>query len=114
LWLLHTWLSAITGSPPFGPFLSELTILKAALDQGRGGVAAAYLALLAVIFVGMITVGLRMTQGAAADRWTLARPAESTLAIGPPAALAALVLMLGLYVPPVIHRAIEEAALLLR
>ncbi len=44
---------AITGSPPFGPFLSELTILKAALDQGRGVVAVGYLALLAVIFIGM-------------------------------------------------------------
>lgn len=104
---------AITGSPPFGPFLSEFTILKAALDHGRGGVAAAYLVLLAMIFVGMITVGLRMTQGAAADRWRLARPAEPLLAIGPPAALAALVLMLGLYIPPVLHRAIEEAAHLL-
>jgi hypothetical protein len=61
----------------------------------------------------MITVGLRMTQGAALDRWTLARPAEPMLAIGPPAALAALVLMLGLYVPPALHRAIEEAAHLL-
>jgi hypothetical protein len=35
------------------------------------------------------------------------------LAIGPPAALAALALMLGLYIPPVLHRAIEEAAHLL-
>ena len=34
---------AITGSPPFGPFLSEFTILKAALDQGRNGVALIYL-----------------------------------------------------------------------
>jgi hydrogenase-4 component F len=104
---------AITGSPPFGPFLSEFTILKAALDHGRGGVAAAYLALLAMIFVGMITVGLGMTQGAAADRWRLARPAESVLAIGPPTVLAALVLMLGLYVPPLLQRTIEEAAHLL-
>ena len=31
---------AITGSPPFGPFLSELVILKAALDQGQMVVAA--------------------------------------------------------------------------
>jgi hydrogenase-4 component F len=44
---------AITGSPPFGSFLSELTILKAALDQGRGAVAGGYLTLLAVIFIGM-------------------------------------------------------------
>ena len=56
---------AISGSPPFGPFLSELTILKAALDQGRGIVAAAYLALLAVIFIGMANVVLPMAQGRA-------------------------------------------------
>jgi hydrogenase-4 component F len=104
---------AITGSPPFGPFLSELTILKAALDQGRGGVASAYLALLAVIFVGMISAGLRMAQGAAGDRWTRARPPESVLAIGPPAALALAVLILGVYIPPAVHTAIEEAARLL-
>ena len=28
-------LLAITGSPPFGPFLSEFTILKAVFDQGE-------------------------------------------------------------------------------
>jgi len=104
---------AITGSPPFGPFLSEFTILKAALDQGRGGVACAYLVLLAIIFVGMITVALGMAQGPADDRWRLARPSESLLAIGPPAALAVVVLILGLYVPPAMHTAIEEAAHLL-
>jgi hydrogenase-4 component F len=104
---------AITGSPPFGPFLSEFTILKAALDQGRSGVAAAYLILLAMIFVGMITAGLRMAHGPADDRWKLARPSESLLAIAPPAALAAGILVLGLYIPPAMHTAIEEAARLL-
>jgi hydrogenase-4 component F len=104
---------AITGSPPFGPFLSEFVILKAALDQGRSGVAGAYLLLLAIIFVGMITAGLRMAQGPADERCTRALPAESALAIGPPAALAALVLILGLYIPPVVHAALEDAAHLL-
>jgi hydrogenase-4 component F len=104
---------AITGSPPFGPFLSEFTILKAALDQGRSGVACTYLVLLAMIFVGMITAGLRMAQGAADDRWQLARPPESVSAIAPPAALATVVLILGLYIPPAVHTAIEEAAHLL-
>src|SRR5258708_19778873 len=33
LWVLG--FLAITGSPPFGPFLSEFTILKAPLDQSR-------------------------------------------------------------------------------
>ena len=98
---------AITGSPPFGPFLSELTILKAALDQGRGVVAAAYLIFLAMIFVGMMTIVLRMAQGRADGRTPQPEP---MLAIVPPAALGVLVLVLGLYIPPAVQRLIEEAA----
>jgi len=41
LWLAGVF--AITGTPPFGPFLSEFTILKAALDQGHVVVAVLYL-----------------------------------------------------------------------
>src|SRR5436309_3661808 len=43
LWVVG--LFAITGAPPFGTFLSEFTILKAALDQGRAAGAITYLAL---------------------------------------------------------------------
>ena len=60
------WLAgflAIVGSPPFGPFLSELTILKGVLDAGRPLVAVAYLSALAVVFVGMATIFLRMAYG---------------------------------------------------
>lgn len=101
---------AITGSPPFGPFLSEFTILKAALDHGRAGVAAAYLGLLAVAFVGMTAALLRMTQGP--PPWGGSRPAprEALLAVAPPAALGVLVLVLGLYVPDALRAAIESAA----
>src|SRR5260370_9221057 len=53
LWVLG--FLAITGSPPFGPFLSEFTILKAALDQGRSFVAIAYLVLLAIIVAARAT-----------------------------------------------------------
>jgi hydrogenase-4 component F len=42
---------AITGSPPFGPFLSELTIVNAALLRGHWIVGALFLVLLAVVFV---------------------------------------------------------------
>ncbi len=55
-WSGVLWLAgflAITGTPPFGAFLSEFTILKAALDLDRGWVAGIYLLLLAIIFVGM-------------------------------------------------------------
>ncbi|HQH72514.1 MAG TPA: proton-conducting transporter membrane subunit, partial [bacterium] len=57
LWIMG--FLAITGTPPFGPFLSEFTILKAAIDQGRPAVAAAYLIFLSVIFMGMAATFLR-------------------------------------------------------
>jgi hydrogenase-4 component F len=99
---------AITGSPPFGCFLSEFTILKAALDQGRALVAVAYLALLAVIFVGMATAVLGMAQGPAPVGHAAGRR-EQLLAIAPAGTLVALVLLLGLYIPPVVRSAVEEA-----
>jgi hydrogenase-4 component F len=110
LWMAG--LFAITGSPPFGCFLSEITILKAALDQGRAGVAIAYLGLLAVIFVGMATTVLGMAQGSPAER-RLPAEREPLLSVAPAAALAALALVLGLWVPPSLRAAIENAARLL-
>jgi hydrogenase-4 component F len=101
---------AITGSPPFGPFLSELTILKAALDQGRGIVAAGYLALLAVIFIGMANLVLPMAQGPPADGLAPGRRREALWTTLPPAVLAALVLMLGVYVPPAVSTLLHDVA----
>jgi hydrogenase-4 component F len=99
-------LFAITGSPPFGPFISEFTILKASLDQGRAVVAVAYLVFLAVIFIGMTTIGLRMAQGAA----TRDTQREPVIAVLPPALLAVGILLLGLYIPPAINNLLHEAA----
>lgn len=107
LWILG--LFAISGSPPFGSFLSEFTILKAALDQGRTVVAIAYVALLAVIFVGMATVVLEMVQGPTTGP-TVPTKKEPFLRIAPPAALAVVILLLGLYLPPTVRAAIEQAA----
>lgn len=104
------WLAgflAITGSPPFGPFLSEFTIFKAALEQGRPGVAVAYLALLALVFIGMGAVVLHMTQGEREPPVTRHEPLWS---IVPPALLAGCVLVLGLYVPPALQALITDIA----
>ena len=96
LWLMGFF--AITGSPPFGTFFSELMILKGALDAGRTFVAVAYLALLALIFIGMAASFLRMAQGTAPK--PIIRTGECLSAIVPPAVLVAATLVLGLYVPP--------------
>jgi len=101
---------AITGTPPFGPFLSELTILRSALDQGRIGVAVAYLLTLAVIFAGMATTVLKMAQGSSSRPAGPAGRGEAALAIAPPLILAIAVLILGIYVPPAISDAAHAAA----
>jgi hydrogenase-4 component F len=108
LWLAGFF--AITGTPPFGPFLSEFTILRGALDQGRFGIAAVYLVLLVLVFVGMATVILRMAQGS--PRGTTPRPKqnEAWLSILPPVGLAAAVLVLGVYIPAPLNRVLHLAA----
>ncbi|HXJ33824.1 MAG TPA: proton-conducting transporter membrane subunit [Candidatus Eisenbacteria bacterium] len=108
LWMLG--LFAITGSPPFGPFLSEFTILRAMLVQGHSAVALGFLAMLAVIFVGMAGIVLEMAQGEPGMD-TADRPRREPLsAVMPAIALAVVVLVIGVYVPPPLRSALERAA----
>jgi hydrogenase-4 component F len=104
------WLAgflAIVGSPPFGPFLSELTILKGVFDAGRPGVAIAYLVALAVVFVGMASIFMRMAYGPPPDAAPRREPPWS---IAPLAALGLAVLVLGIYVPPRLTDLLHQAA----
>lgn len=111
---------AITGSPPFGPFLSELTILKGAVDAGHPLVAVAYLAALAAIFVGMATIVLKMAYGppraglhpGIASDGTLAAQSEPLWSVLPPAVLGLAVLVMGVYVPPPLAEVLHQAAAL--
>ncbi|MGH7819466.1 MAG: proton-conducting transporter membrane subunit [Candidatus Binatia bacterium] len=110
--LLLAGLFAIGGLPPFGLFQSELTILLAALASDRIVVAVAFLALVAIAFVGFAAMLLPMTSG----RRTVAEPAappESWLLVGPPLLLGAAVLVLGVWVPPGIDGVLRSAAALL-
>jgi hydrogenase-4 component F len=106
--LLLAGFFAITGSPPFGLFLSELSIVRAALGAGRYGIAALLLALLATVFIGMGAVVIRVVQGpAAADT---RREREPLLTVVPIATCLAVVLVLGIYVPPWLDAALHAAA----
>jgi hydrogenase-4 component F len=99
-------LFAITGSPPFGLFISEFTIFKSAVAQGRYLVAGLFLLLLGIIFAAMAHIMMNMAQGESGE------PAkkESTLAIIPPAALCLLTLILGIYIPPALTDIINSIA----
>jgi hydrogenase-4 component F len=101
---------AITGSPPFGPFVSEFTILNAAVGAGKFLVSGLFLLLLAVIFVGMGSTVLAVVQGdAPAPKET--NGFRDNLSTGGPILLfMALVLLLGLYIPPPLESLLRDAA----
>jgi hydrogenase-4 component F len=106
LWVVG--MLAITGSPPFGPFLSELAIARAAVGSGRFVALALYLLALVVAFLGMGRVMVAMAQGS--PEGEPARVSEPVLALLPPALLAAAVLVLGVAPPPRLLALIEVAA----
>jgi hydrogenase-4 component F len=106
-WLFLAGFLAISGFPPFGLFLSEFGIVRAALSNGHAWVGGVLLLLLAVAFVGMATNVLSMVQG----RAETANPArEPLLARLMPALLALAILVLGVYVPPPLERVLRQAA----
>ncbi|HEV8605473.1 MAG TPA: proton-conducting transporter membrane subunit [Tepidisphaeraceae bacterium] len=100
---------AITGSPPFGPFISEFSILNGAFGRGRYWVGAMFLSLLLIIFIGMGRTVLTVCQGkpSAAARGTEYR--DGLLTGLPIVASFAAVLMLGVYVPAPLDGLLREA-----
>ncbi|HEY8088901.1 MAG TPA: proton-conducting transporter membrane subunit, partial [Polyangiaceae bacterium] len=101
---------AITGSPPFGPFLSEFTILNAAVTSGRYVVAAVFLTLLVVVFIGMGATVMTVVQGAPSQRASSTTARDSLSSVGPSIALMVLVLGLGLYIPGPVDHLLRDAA----
>ena len=90
---------AITGSPPFGPFLSELTILNSAIGAGRYVVAGLFLLMLAVIFVGMGNTVLVVCQGRPTEQAGATAFRDTAATCAAPLIFFALVLMMGVWVP---------------
>jgi hydrogenase-4 component F len=105
--LLLVGLFAVTGSPPFGPFVSEFTILGAAIGQGHPWIGATMVALLAVIFVGMARPILDLLYGPAAG--TATGPRTGGLRLAGPIVLAFLVLLLGVYLPVGLREVLASA-----
>ncbi len=100
---------AITGSPPFGPFISEFTILNGAVHAGRFFVAGLFLALLLVVFIGMGRTVLAVTQGKPLPGRGSAVFRDGILTGWPLIVLFLLVLMLGLHIPDPLARMLHQA-----
>ena len=101
---------AITGSPPFGLFISEFTILRAALAGGNYLAAAAYLVFIALIFAAMMATCLRMTQGTPEESPEPSAKGESMVAVLPPAMLLLAVFVLGVYLPQPLSDTLNDIA----
>lgn len=105
---------AITGSPPFGPFISEFAILNGAFDAGRFIIGSFFLLLLLVVFIGMGATVLRVVQGKPPDDLK-SRDARTPdyrdgfLTGTPVLVFMLLVLMLGLYIPDPLNKLLNDA-----
>jgi len=104
---------AITGSPPFGPFLSEFTILRGIFGASQEVVGGILLLLLAVVFIGMGGTVLAVTQGVEPEGLADSGYRDSLLMVGPPLLFLLLVLGLGLYLPAPLRTFLQAAAGLL-
>ena len=103
---------AITACPPFGPFFSELRILRAAFAQGQGVVTALFLTGLLFAFLGLSRLVFAVVDGRprAAARATGRQFRETAGILVPPLVLLALSLWLGLATPSVLKEAWTAAA----
>jgi hydrogenase-4 component F len=104
---------AITGSPPFGPFVSEFIILNAAVGTGQFVAGVLFLLLLGVVFIGMGATVLSVVLGRAPELKT-DNAFHDSIGTGAPIVLfMALVLLLGVWIPSPLESLLREAAGLL-
>lgn len=101
---------AITGSPPFGPFVSEFTIVNAAVNSGQFLAAGLFLFLLCVVFIGMGATVLAIVQGEPGAPTEVNGYRDNIGTCAPILLSMALVLLLGLYIPPQLESLLNEAA----
>jgi hydrogenase-4 component F len=103
-------LFAVTGSPPFGPFLSEFAIVGGAFREHHPWIATVALLLLAVIFVGIARMILEVVLGTPLEPPGPDPEPERPWMILGPLALTALVLMLGTYLPGPLREQLARSA----
>jgi hydrogenase-4 component F len=101
---------AITGSPPFGPFVSEFLIVSRAFAADRFLVGGGILLLLLVVFIGMGRTVLLMVQGLPSPEARRTSYRDGLLTGLPVAFSMAIVLLLGLHIPSPLEALLRDAA----
>jgi hydrogenase-4 component F len=101
---------AVTGTPPFGLFQSEFTILSAALAAGHDCRAALFLIGVVTIFAGFLVHMSKLSLGAPAHPNASGRAAECPWKLGAMALVAATVITLGFWVPGPLYELVRQTA----
>lgn len=101
---------AVTGSPPFSPFVSEFSILTSAFTNNHILAGTLFLSFLLLVFIGMGLTVLKVVQGKVPESIQKSNYRESFLTIAPIMAFMAIVLLLGLYIPEFLQNMLHNAA----
>jgi hydrogenase-4 component F len=105
---------AVTACPPFGPFFSELRVLKAAIGTGHWAAAAMFLVALLFVFFGLSRIVFGIVDGrprVAASAGSIGgmRVRETLGVILPPVVLLGLSLWIGVATPALLRDAWSAA-----
>jgi hydrogenase-4 component F len=104
---------AITGSPPFAPFISEFSIVSSAFVQGNHWSGALFLLFLAVIFIGMASTVLPVVMGKVPSGIEDTSYRDTPGTVLPLLALMGIILLLGLWIPLPMQDLLRDAARML-
>jgi hydrogenase-4 component F len=109
-WLFLIGFLAITGLPPFAPFISEFNIAAGALTGGHMLAGVAFLVLLAGIFIAMSETVLQVVFGTPSPQ-RVRTPYSDTVATTAPLIVAlGLAGLLGMWLPKPLYTLLEHAA----
>jgi len=101
---------AVTGSPPFGLFVSELLILKSIFAAQRWLLGGLFLACLFLVFAGMGATSLAALQGRPPATARASDYRDRLLTVAPAVVLLGLVLLFGLHLPAGVRALVADAA----
>jgi hydrogenase-4 component F len=101
---------AVTGSPPFGLFVSELLILKSIFAAQRWLLGGLFLACLFLVFAGMGATSLAALQGRPPASARASDYRDHFATVAPALVLLGLVLVFGLHLPASVRTLIADAA----
>lgn len=104
---------AITGSPPFSPFISEFTIVSSAFIDGRHLVGWLFLLFLVIVFIGMALTVLPMVMGAPPADVEPTDYEDGLLTVGPPLFMMLVILVLGVWPPQFLIALLNDGAAML-